>query len=171
MNEEKRNLCRVKVSRDMVQITYECSGQRPLNAHANFDHQAALQLEVYRAKNKGDKLRERLGRTFWDWGIPTPVSVVEANVGLELIATGGIRNGIDVARALVLGANSAGMAGALLEAATQSSENVIELLEGVIHELKATMFLTGARSVAELKKQEVGVTGRTREWMEQVVAR
>ena len=50
MNEEKRNLCRVKVSRDMVQITYERSGQRPVNAHANFDHKAALQLNTHPAK-------------------------------------------------------------------------------------------------------------------------
>jgi isopentenyl-diphosphate delta-isomerase len=125
-------------------------------------------VEVYRAKNKGDKLREGIGKTFWDWGIPTPVSVIEANVGLDIIATGGIRNGIDVARALALGATSAGMAGALLEAATQSSEKVIEKLEGMIHELKVTMFLTGSRNLSELGRQEVVVIGKTREWMEQI---
>jgi len=124
-------------------------------------------VEVYRAKNKGDKLREGIGRTFWDWGIPTPVSVVEADVGLEIIATGGIRNGIDVARALAMGADSAGMAGALLKAAIQSPEKVEEQIKGVIHELKVTMFLTGSRNLSELRKQEVVVTGRTRDWMEQ----
>ncbi|UCG70904.1 MAG: type 2 isopentenyl-diphosphate Delta-isomerase [Thermoplasmata archaeon] len=128
-------------------------------------------VEVYRAINKKDKLKEGIGRTFWDWGIPTPVSVVEANVGLELIATGGIRNGIDAARALALGANSAGMAGALLKSATESSEKVMEQLEGVIHELKVTMFLTGVKNLAELKKQEVVITGRTKEWMEQITGR
>ncbi|MFB0533738.1 MAG: CHAT domain-containing protein [Anaerolineae bacterium] len=50
MDEEKRSLCRIKVSRDMAQITYERSGQRPLNAHANFDHRAALQLNMHPAK-------------------------------------------------------------------------------------------------------------------------
>jgi hypothetical protein len=50
MDEEKRSLCRAKVSRDMVQITYERSGQKPLNAHANFDHKAALQLNTHPAK-------------------------------------------------------------------------------------------------------------------------
>ncbi len=124
-------------------------------------------VEVYRAKNKGDKLREGIGRTFWDWGIPTPVSVVEADVGLEIIATGGIRNGIDVARALAMGADSAGMAGALLEAATQSSEKVEEQIESIIHELKVTMFLTGSKNLSDLRSQEVVVTGRTRDWMEQ----
>lgn len=125
-------------------------------------------VEVYRAKNKGDRLREGIGRTFWDWGIPTPVSVVEADVGLEIIATGGIRNGMDVARALILGADGAGMAGALLKAATQSPEKVEEQIKGVIHELKVTMFLTGSRNLSELRKQEVVVTGRTRDWMEQI---
>jgi isopentenyl-diphosphate delta-isomerase len=128
-------------------------------------------VEVYRAMNKGDKLKGRLGKTFWDWGIPTPVSVVEANVGVEVIATGGIRNGVDVARALALGANSAGMAGAVLEAATQGSEKVIEQLEGVIHELKVTMFLTGSRNVDDIKRQEAVVTRRTKEWLEQIVER
>jgi len=125
-------------------------------------------VEVFRAKNKGDTLREGIGRTFWDWGIPTPVSVVEADVGLEIIATGGIRNGMDVARALILGADGAGMAGALLKAATQSPEKVEEQIKGVIHELKVTMFLTGSRNLSELRKQEVVVTGRTRDWMEQI---
>jgi hypothetical protein len=44
--EEKRNLCRAQVSRDMVQVTYECSGQKPLNAYANFDHKAAVHLNT-----------------------------------------------------------------------------------------------------------------------------
>jgi isopentenyl-diphosphate delta-isomerase len=125
-------------------------------------------VEVYRAKDKGDNLRKSIGMTFWDWGIPTPVSVIEANVGLDIIATGGIRNGMDVARALALGANSAGMAKAVLESATQSSENVIELLKGVIHEVKVTMFLTGSKNISDLKKQEIVITGRTKEWMEQL---
>ena len=125
-------------------------------------------VEVFRAKDKGDTLKENIGKTFWDWGIPTPVSVVEASVGLEIIATGGVRNGVDVARALVLGANSAGMAGALLEAATESSDIVKKQLEAIIHELKVTMFLTGAKNLTELKKQEVVITGLTREWMDQI---
>ncbi len=128
-------------------------------------------VEVYRAKNKNDKLKERIGKTFWDWGIPTPVSVAEANVGLEVIATGGIRSGLDVARALVLGANSSGMARALLEAANQSSDKVVEHLESVIHELKVTMFLTGSKNISELKREEIVITGRTREWVEQIVQR
>jgi isopentenyl-diphosphate delta-isomerase len=126
-------------------------------------------VEVFRAKNIDDELRERLGRTFWDWGVPTPVSVLSANVGLDIIGTGGIRNGMDVARALALGANSAGVAGTLLEAANHSTERVQKVLAAIIHELKVTMFLTGSHNVGELKNREVVVTGRTKEWMEQVI--
>ena len=126
-------------------------------------------VEVYRARNKDDSLKERLGRTFWDWGIPTPVSVMEANVGLEVIATGGIRNGVDVARAMALGANSAGMAGALLKAATKSADDVIKQLEAIIHELKVTMFLTQSMDISDLHKRDVILLGRTKEWVEQVV--
>jgi isopentenyl-diphosphate delta-isomerase len=123
-------------------------------------------VEFYRALAIKDKLRERLGDTFWDWGIPTPVSVIKANVGLDLIATGGIRNGLDIAKALVLGANSAGMAGELLMAATESSQRVEEKLEAIIQELKAAMFLVGAKNISELKKRKYIITGRTKEWLD-----
>jgi isopentenyl-diphosphate delta-isomerase len=126
-------------------------------------------VEVFRAQNKQDILKERIGRTFWDWGIPTPVSVIAADVGLDVIATGGVRNGVDVARAIALGACSAGMAGALLEAATTSSEKVIEQIQIIIHELKVTMFLTGSKNTTWLGSEEIVVTGRTKEWMEQIV--
>jgi isopentenyl-diphosphate delta-isomerase len=126
-------------------------------------------VEVYRAKNKDDSLKERLGRTFWDWGIPTPVSVMEAAVNLEVIATGGIRNGVDVARAVALGADSAGMAGAILEAATKSAQEVIKQIEAIIHELKVAMFLTQSSNISDLQKQDVIILGRTKEWVEQVM--
>lgn len=125
-------------------------------------------VEVYRAKEKEDSLKERIGRTFWDWGIPTPVCVIDANVGLDIIATGGIRNGLDVARALALGANSAGMAGALLEAATKSANEVIKQINAIIHELKVTMFLTQSRDISDLQERKFVLTGRTKEWVEQV---
>lgn len=126
-------------------------------------------VEVYRAAKWENNLKERIGRTFWDWGIPTPVSVMEANVGLDIIATGGVRNGIDIGRALVLGASTSGMAQAVLSVGIQGADNVIELLSGIIHELKVTMFLTGSKNISQLKEKDVIITGRTREWMEQIV--
>lgn len=125
-------------------------------------------VEYYRAMAIKDKHRERLGSTFWDWGIPTPVSVIEANVGLDIIATGGIRNGLDIARALVLGSTSAGMAGNLLKAATESSRKVEDELEAMTQELKAAMFLVGAKNVMELKGRKFVITGKAKEWIDQL---
>ncbi len=125
-------------------------------------------VEYYRAVAIKDKHGERLGSTFWDWGIPTPVSVIQANVGLDIIATGGIRNGLDIARALVLGSTSAGMAGNLLKAATESSRKVEDELEAITQELKAAMFLVGAKNVLELKDRKFVIAGETKEWIDQL---
>jgi isopentenyl-diphosphate delta-isomerase len=126
-------------------------------------------VEVYRANKWENKLKERIGKTFWDWGIPTPVSVIQANVGCDVIATGGIRSGIDIGRALVLGASSAGMARAVLSAGVKGKDHVIELLSAMIHELKVTMFLTESKNISQFQDKEVVITGRTKEWMEQLV--
>ncbi len=126
-------------------------------------------VEVHRAAKSENDLKERIGRTFWDWGIPTPVSIVESNVGLDVIATGGVRSGLDVGRALVLGARSAGMAGQVLEAANEGSEKVVDLVTGIIHELKVTMFLTGAKNISQLHDRNIVITGRTKEWMDQIM--
>jgi isopentenyl-diphosphate delta-isomerase len=125
-------------------------------------------VEVFRAAKGENDLKEKIGKTFWDWGIPTPVSVVESNVGLDIIATGGVRSGLDVGRALVLGANAAGMARQVLKAAVSDPEKVMELVTGIIHELKVTMFLTQSKNISDLKDNEVIILGRTKEWMEQL---
>ncbi|MCD6383209.1 MAG: type 2 isopentenyl-diphosphate Delta-isomerase, partial [Thermoplasmata archaeon] len=59
-------------------------------------------VEYYRALEAGDDVKAHIAKVFWDWGIPTPVSLVRASVGIPLIATGGLRHGLDVARALSL---------------------------------------------------------------------
>lgn len=121
-------------------------------------------VEVYRAMDAKDHLRERLGRTFWDWGIPTPVSVELAQVGLPIIATGGLRSGLDVARAITLGADAGGFANQLLRSALEGPEEVIREIELIREELKVTMFLTGARDVGELHSRNLIRTGRIRDW-------
>ena len=125
-------------------------------------------VEKYRAEARGDRRKAELGDIFWDWGIPTPASVLEASVGIPVIATGGIRNGLDAAKALALGASAVGIAGELLKPATESPEAVIEKLEGIIHQLKVAMFLVGARNVYTMKNTRVIVHGRLRDWFEQV---
>jgi isopentenyl-diphosphate delta-isomerase len=123
-------------------------------------------VEYYRAKNLNDKSRERLGSAFWNWGIPTPVSLILADVGLPLIATGGIRNGSDIAKATVLGASASGVAGALLKATKESPQAVKDEIKNILDELRATMFLTSSMNIEELAKNEFVVTGRTSEWID-----
>jgi isopentenyl-diphosphate delta-isomerase len=123
-------------------------------------------VEYYRAKNLNDGTRERLGSAFWNWGIPTPVSLILADVGLPLIATGGIRNGSDVAKAAVLGASASGVAGAVLKAAKESADAVKDEIRLILDELRATMFLTSSNNLEELAKNEFVITGRTSGWID-----
>ena len=123
-------------------------------------------VEYYRAKKDSATLKERLGATFWNWGIPTPASVVLADVGLPVIATGGVRSGLDVAKGIALGASAAGMAKPMLEAAKVSADAVVQELRAIIEELKAAMFLTGSRTLKELAAQGAIVTRPTQDWLE-----
>jgi len=130
-----------------------------------FSGTSFVAIEMHRALKKGDKLRHRLGETFLDWGLPTPVSVIEADVGLPIIATGGIRTGRDIGRALIIHASAAGVAGKLLKPATKSAKAVITELETMIEELRSTMFLINASKVAEIRKKDKLITGRTAAWL------
>jgi len=125
-------------------------------------------VEYFRAKSAGDSSRANIGRTFWDWGIPTPVAVVVANVGLPVIATGGLRSGLDVARAITIGASSAGMAGRLLPAALEGKDALTSELNTIIDELKAAMFLVGAKDLKELAASKAILTGRSKDWLDQL---
>jgi isopentenyl-diphosphate delta-isomerase len=124
-------------------------------------------VEYYRAIKRGDKLRERLGRTLWDWGIPSPVSVIElAPLRVPVIASGGIRTGLDAARAISLGADAAGVAGAIISAATRGYDETLEELTRLVEELKAVMFLTGSRTIKDLRGVKKVIRGETRLWLE-----
>ena len=125
-------------------------------------------VEYYRAKSAGDSTRVNIGKTFWDWGIPTPVAVVIANVGLPIIATGGLRTGLDVARALSIGASSGGMAGRFLPAALEGREALVTEVSTILDELRAAMFLVGAKDIGELASAKAIVTGRSKEWLDQL---
>jgi len=116
-------------------------------------------VEYYRAKMKGDTHNIRSGQTFWDWGIPTPSAILEVGKAtswdLPIIATGGIRNGLDAAKALVLGASAAGVAHALLRPATKDAHAAKLEVEVILRELRTAMFLVGADSVEKLNAAEV----------------
>lgn len=123
-------------------------------------------MEAARSRSRGDERTLTIGLLYRDWGIPTPISIVEASTAhLPLIATGGVRSGLDIARAITLGASIVGMAFPFLKAASQSYESVCELLETVIAQLKVAMQLTGAASIKQLQEVDVVVTGASREWL------
>lgn len=121
-------------------------------------------VEGQRARRLGDKRCERIGMTFGEWGIPAPVSVLWADVGLPVIASGGIANGLQAAKGIVVGAECAGTARAVLDEALESSKAVEERLGTMIEEFRIAMFLTGAANVRELGTKDYIFTGATREW-------
>jgi len=125
-------------------------------------------VEYFRARSVGDRARANIGQTFWNWGIPTPVSVVLANVGLPIIATGGLRSGLDIARAISIGASAGGMAGRLLPAALEGKDALSHELGMIVQELKAAMFLVGAKDTEELSASKALITGRSKEWLDQL---
>jgi isopentenyl-diphosphate delta-isomerase len=101
-----------------------------------------------------DPTRRGVGELFARWGIPTSESIVACRAALGdrvVIASGGLRNGIEIAKALALGADAAALALPLLRAAEQSAEAVVEALERLVAELRVAMFLTGCTRVAELR--------------------
>lgn len=123
-------------------------------------------MEAARSAARGDDRTHNIGQLFRDWGIATPIAVVEASVArLPLISTGGVRSGLDMARALALGATMVGMGFPFLKAASQSYEAVCELLETTIAELKVAMQLSGASTIAQLQQADIVVTGETRSWL------
>lgn len=110
-------------------------------------------IEAHRA---ADPKMRRLGEVFRNWGIPTVESLIscrEALPSFPLIASGGIRNGLDVAKALVLGADLVAFAMPLLEPATRSAEAVIEAVTQLMDELRVAMFLIGAQTIPALKEK------------------
>lgn len=105
---------------------------------------------------------------FIDWGIPTPVSILESKVGLPVIATGGIRTGFDIAKSIALGADVCGIALPFLKILKQKGkEGVEKYIDNLERELKFAMFLTGSRNIEELKKAKYVLTGKIKDWAEQ----
>ena len=101
----------------------------------------------------GDPRREALAESFAGWGYPTAEATAAlraAHPEAALIASGGIRSGIEVAKALALGANLAGIGLPLLEPATRSSEAVCEVLEDLIEGLRIAMFASGCARIEDL---------------------
>jgi len=125
-------------------------------------------VEAGRAADAGDARLAALGQLFADWGVPTPAAVrMTRRAGLPIIATGGVRSGLDAAKALALGADLVGLARPLLERALISEEATTEWLQGFVDELRTAMFLVGAATPAELKHAPYLALGSTRTWLDE----
>jgi len=106
------------------------------------------------ARIEGERARDmELGELFADWGIPTTESIRQLRdiEGITLIGSGGVRNGIDVAKAIALGADLAGMAYPFLRVSERSADEVLTKINRVILELKICMLCVGARTIEELQ--------------------
>ena len=126
-------------------------------------------IEGLRARARHDERGHRLGNSLRGWGIPTPVSIVAARAaGRPVIATGGIRSGLDGAKAIALGATLVGVARPLLMAAREGEQAVHAWIDCFLHELRTVMFLLGARTPGELRRTRLVVTGTTQAWLEQL---
>lgn len=111
-------------------------------------------VEYYRALRDGEPTKAHLGQEFWNWGIPTALSLVMAQEATEIpvMATGGIRSGLEVAKCVSLGAVAAGLAYPLLEAAVNgTSQDIIQLLDQMIESVRVSMYLIGTKTVEELR--------------------
>jgi isopentenyl-diphosphate delta-isomerase len=103
-------------------------------------------------------LPDDLGLLFQDWGIPTPLALQELAPlrarGAVLLASGGIRNALDMVKALLLGASLVGMAKPFLEPALQSADAVVARIESLRLAFRTALFLLGCRSLRELHNND-----------------
>ena len=118
-------------------------------------------VETYRSKDSN------MGNLFRDWGIPTAVSTVEVlqSVNIPVISSGGIRSGLDAAKALALGAEAVGIALPVLKEAYIGYEAVKIKIMKFIEELKVAMYLVGASDLSDLRKSDLLIMGKTRDWL------
>ncbi len=126
-------------------------------------------VETHRAGKAGDRASQELGEAFWDWGIPTAASIAMlADLQLPLIATGGLRNGMDVARTIALGARLGGLAAPVFRAQQQGGyDGIMEFLQGIIAALRTATFLSGCQRPAELAKAPKVLGADLIAWIEQ----
>lgn len=105
---------------------------------------------------------------FGQWGIPTTASILETRgCGVPVIATGGVRTGVDAARAIALGASAVGVGRPFLVAADEGEAELDRAIDRFTSELRSALFLTGSRTPAELQRQGAVVLGELASWKSQ----
>jgi isopentenyl-diphosphate delta-isomerase len=118
-------------------------------------------------ETKRAKATKALGERFWDWGIPTAASVLQLRgLGLGIVATGGMTDGLMIARALALGARAGGIARPFLQAHAQGGIGAARTLAtNVIEEIRLACLLTGSRTPADLATKPTVLGPRLQRWM------
>jgi isopentenyl-diphosphate delta-isomerase len=109
------------------------------------------QVEMHRAP---DEFTRQLAATFVGWGIPTAESILnlkKAVPDITVFASGGIKDGLDIAKCVALGATLGGMAGQFLKAAAVSTEKTVEMIKLTKRQIEVTMFASGAGILNELR--------------------
>ncbi len=123
-------------------------------------------VEKYRSKND---ILSKAADTYINWGIPTTLSIIDVVYNVPaayIIASGGIRDGLDVAKALALGANAAALAAPVLrELLNNGKESVKSYLRRIIEELRIAMFLVGVRRPSELWSANIYFGDKILDWM------
>lgn len=112
------------------------------------------QVEMYRAQTENQR---RVAATFVDWGIPTSEAILaakETGADIPVIASGGLRNGLDLAKCIALGATLGGLASPFLKAAVNSLKTVLDEIQIIQTELRVAMFGIGVDSVAALQNTD-----------------
>jgi len=122
-----------------------------------------VKVETLRA---GSRERE-LGEQFADWGIPTAAALLGLRgLGLDVIASGGIRTGLDVAKTIALGARAAGIALPVFRAYREGGvDAAAAYVERLVDGLRLAMVLTGSRDLEALGRTPVVLGGRLRHWL------
>ncbi|BFI76425.1 type 2 isopentenyl-diphosphate Delta-isomerase [Sulfurisphaera ohwakuensis] len=127
-----------------------------------------VSVEMYRGLRRNNWKAES-AKLFLDWGIPTAASIVEVRSIAQdgtIIGSGGVRNGLEVAKAIALGADIGGFALPALKAAVKGKESLMNFLKKVIFELKVAMFLSGNKTIGELKKTPIVIRKELRNWLD-----
>jgi isopentenyl-diphosphate delta-isomerase len=115
------------------------------------------QVEMYRAP---DEFTRKLAATFVDWGIPTASSILNVKKsapGMMIFASGGLKDGQDIAKCIALGATLGGMAGPFLKAAAISAEKAVEFIKLIQLQLQVTMFAAGVGQLQDLRNAKPNI--------------
>jgi isopentenyl-diphosphate Delta-isomerase len=135
-----------------VALRLEKSGVRSINV-AGSGGTSWAGIEKIRADQHNEYIKSHLGELFWDWGIPTALSIllVSRSVKIPIIASGGLRNGLEIAKCMILGSNLCAMAFPFLKRAAQSEEELEKFTRLILSEIRSTMFLLGTKDIESLK--------------------